>query len=671
MNRHMAKGLVIVLAVVQLGLPASATSSDLASLSLEDLMEIEVDLVSRQPERVLDVPAAIAVLTTDDLRRAGVRELPEALRLVPGMHVGRVDANKWAVTTRGFNSLFANKLLVLIDGRSVYTPAFSGVFWEAQDVVMADVERIEVIRGPGGTLWGANAVNGIINIVTQPAAKTRGTYVQLGSGLQERVGVTVRHGARLSDQVALRLYGRYFDRDASIDTSGSQLSDDWSVARVGARLDWTLSAFDRVSLHSTLYAGDLGGGLQLVSQLTPPYVSDLHERASTRGGFLMGVWEHDRAGGDNMALQVYYDHSRRADPPILEGVIDIVDLDFHHRRPVGAGAFSWGLGYRGVTDDVDGSFAVRATPAQRTTNLFSGFAQADGSLGQQRVGWSLGSKVEHNGHSGFEAQPGVRLWWAPAPRHMLWGAVSRAVRTPSRSDNDMEFAAQVVLTQVAADSTLPTLITLIGDPHLQAENLVALELGYRARVRSNLSVDLALFRNRYDDLRTSEAAFPVLRETPVPHFYLPLRAANNGRGTTYGGDGTITWQITESWRLYGSYNFLKMDLDLVGGSRDGLFLSQEGELPRHQFSLRSMVNPSRDIELDVIARFVDELPVQDIPRYVTLDARLGWRLAPEIQLALAGRHLLKSPHLEYAPQVSITPLSQVEADLHTSLSWSF
>ncbi|MDA0337126.1 MAG: TonB-dependent receptor, partial [bacterium] len=527
-----ALALTIVLSLMR-SAPISADGLDLGSLSLEDLMEIEVDLVSRQPERVSDVPAAIAVLTNDDLRRAGVRELPEALRLVPGIHVGRVDANKWAVTTRGFNSLFANKLLVLIDGRSVYTPAFSGVFWDAQDVVMADVERIEVIRGPGGTLWGANAVNGIINIVTQPAARTQGTYVQLGSGLHERVGVTVRHGARLSDQVALRLYGRYFDRDASIDTSGSHLSDDWSVARVGARLDWTPSAFDRVSLHSTLYAGDLGGGLQLVSQLTPPYVADIKERASTRGGFLMGVWEHDNAGGDSMALQVYYDHSRRADPPILEGIIDIVDVDFHHRRPVGAGAFSWGLGYRGVTDDVDGSFAVRATPAQRTTHLFSGFAQADGTLGPRRhVGWSFGSKVEHNGHTGFEAQPGMRLWWAPAPRHMLWSSVSRAVRTPSRSDNDMEFAAQVVLTQVAADSALPTLITLIGDPALQAENLVALELGYRARVRSNLSVDIALFRNRYEDLRTSDAIFPVLRNTPVPHFYLPLRAANNGRGTT-------------------------------------------------------------------------------------------------------------------------------------------
>jgi len=211
---------------------------------------------------------------------------------------------------------------------------------------------------------------------------------------------------------------------------------------------------------------------------------------------------------------------------------------------------------------------------------------------------------------------------------MLWGAVSRAVCTTSRSDNDMEFAAQVVLTQVAADSALPTLITITGDPDLQAENLVALELGYRARVRSNISVDLALFRNRYEDLRTSEAAFPVLRDTPVPHFYLPLPAANNGRGTTYGGDGTITWQVADSWRLYGSYGFLKMDLDLVGGSRDGLFLSQEGELPRHQFSLRSMVNPSRDTELDVVARFVDELPVQYIPRHVTLDASSGgdWRL---------------------------------------------
>lgn len=649
---------------------AQAEDLDLSLLSLEDLMEIEVELVSRRPGRVSDVPAAITVLTADDLRRTGARELPDALRLIPGMNVGRVDANKWAVTARGFNSLFANKLLVLIDGRSVYTPAFSGVFWEAQDVVLADIERIEVIRGPGGSLWGSNAVNGIINVVTKPAAETHGSLVEIGAGTRERLGVTARHATQLSDDVSLRIYGRWFDRRASVDSLDNELDDDWSVSRLGARVDWTPSPADRLSLHASAYDGVVGAGLQLVSQLTPPYVVPVDAQSTVQGSSLMGVWHHDTPDGGNVTLQAYYDHTERTDPGALMGIIDIADVDFQHRLQMAGNTFAWGLGYRLVSDEVEGSFAITTIPAQRNTHLFSGFAQLDGALSFD-AGWSLGGKIERNSHTGFEAQPAARLWWAPVQGHLLWGAVSRAVRTPSRSDNDMEFAAQVLQTSVSADSTLPTLVTIAGNPDLKAENLLAFEVGYRARLRPDLSTDLSLFVNRYDDLRTSEAAFPSLRTDPLPHFYLPLRAGNLGRGTTWGAESTITWQVLDTWRLYGTYSLLRLDLELIEGSSDQLFLSQQDESPQHVASLRSMLEVTSAIQLDVVARFVDELPAQDIPSYLTLDAIVGWQLSPDLRLSLSGRHLLDAPHPEYAPLVSISAASQVETDLHATISWTF
>lgn len=649
---------------------ARAADFDLAVLSLEELMEIEVELVSRRPAQVSDVPAAITVLTADDLRRTGARQLPDALRLIPGMNVARVDANKWAVTSRGFNGPFANKLLVLIDGRSVYTPAFSGVFWEAQDVVMADVERIEMIRGPGGSLWGANAVNGIINVVTKSAADTETTYIELGTGTSERLGLTAHHGLRVTDNLSLRVFGRHFDRRASIDAQDRRLDDDWSVSRLGARADWAASPSNRFSLHVSGYDGEVGAGLQLISQLEPPYVAPVQVRSTISGNSVLGIWKHDTRDGDNLTLQVYYDHTERSDPGALTGVIDVVDLDVQHRRSLGGPMLTWGLGYRGVRDDVDDSFSIRVTPDQRTTHLSSGFVQLGGTLGLA-TGWSVGSKIEHNSYTGFEAQPGARVWWTPQNEHMLWAAVSRAIRTPSRSDNDMEFAAEVLQTSVADDSTRPTLVTLKGSTALQSENLLALELGYRARLQPDVSVDVAMFINRYGDLRTSDAVFPQLRTEPLPHFYLPLQADNNGRATTWGVESSLTWQVVDAWRLVSSYSLLHMDLELVGGSSDPLFLSQQDEAPRHTASLRSMLELGPSAQLDLVARFIDDLPAQDIDSYVSLDAIAGWQLSPELRLTVAARHLLDNPHAEYAPQVSISPVSQVEPDLHITVSWSF
>ena len=655
------------------GLVGRVGAADLTSLSLEELMGLEVALVSRRPELVADVPAAIHVLTADDLRRTGARSLPEALRLVPGLQVGRIDASKWAVSVRGFNNQFANKLLVLVDGRSVYTPVFSGVFWDAQDMVLDDVERVEVIRGPGGTLWGANAVNGIINVVTRPAAETRGTHVRLGSGIAEPLGLAVRHGRHWGDNADARFYVKYFDRSASEDSTGRSLADDWSVLRTGARLDWRPQIGDLVSLDAGYFEGDIGETIRLVTGLTPPYVTTSRAAGRIAGGHLLGRWERDLDDEAKLALQASYDHLYRRDGEALAGDMDILDLDFQHRQRVGNHGASWGLGYRRTDDQVMGSFAVTFTPTRRTTHLLSAFAHADLSLRPDRLGLATGVKLERNSHTGLELQPSTRLWWAPTTGHLLWGAVSRAVRTPSRSDDDLAVAVRVTPVEVAPDSILPTLITQIGDPGIESEDLLAFEVGYRAQLGSDWLVDGTAFYNVYDDLRTAEPTLPTLRDEPgqPAHFYLPVSAANRAGGTTLGLETTTTWQLADRWRLAGGYSLLAMHLTVDDGSLDELVLTQEQENPVHQAHLRLQGDLPHHTELDLVGRFVDELPAQGIEPYLTLDARLGWHPRQGLELAVGGRHLLASPHREFSPQLAVNVAGRVAADLYTTVAWQF
>jgi iron complex outermembrane receptor protein len=399
---------------------------DLSRLSLEELMNIEVTLVGRKPERWMQTAAAVSVITAADLRRWGVRSIPAALRAVPGLHIAVVDANKWVVTARGFAGLFANKLLVLIDGRSVYTPLFSGVFWEAQDVVLEDVERIEVIRGPGGTLWGANAVNGIINIVTKKAARTQGTLVQLGGGTKERLFATVRHGGQAGEHLHWRAYIKHFKRTRSPAATNRPVRDAWHAYHSGGRLDWSISDRDMLSLHANAYSGKTGQSVSLLTGLEPPYVQDTYGDADISGIAAQGRWERSYSEQAHFALQFYYDRAERRDI-VLGGVIHNTDLDFQHRfRWTARQELTWGLGYRFTTDELDGISNISFIPSSRDTYLFSAFVHDEIAIIQQHLHLMLGAKLERNSYTDFETQPNARLWWSPTPRHLLWGAISRA-----------------------------------------------------------------------------------------------------------------------------------------------------------------------------------------------------------------------------------------------------
>jgi len=667
----LGKPILCIWLVVLTARIAQAADLDLTRLSLEELMEIEVTLVSRKPEKLTATPAAAAVITAEDLRRSGVRSLPEALRLAPGMQVARVDANKWVVTARGFAGVFANKLLVLIDGRSVYTPLFSGVFWEVQDVVLEDVERIEVIRGPGGTLWGANAVNGIVNIATKSAVDTQGSLVQVGGGTAERSFGTVRYGGRLGEEVYYRAYGTFFRRARSSGATPLCPRDDWHGIRGGGRVDWRPSSRDALNLLADIYTGEVGQTLTIAASMPPPYAEIVHARASIDGFALVGRWE--RALGDraDLALQVYHDRAERAEP-ILHGVIANADVDFQHRfRWNSRMELAWGLGYRLTRDEFTGSFTMSLDPARRSVHLFSGFFHGDFALVPERLRLSLGSKIEHNAYTGLELQPNARLWWSPATPHALWGALSRAVRTPSRSERDFRGITQILPPDSLFSGSPVALVALLGDRQYDSEDLVALEMGYRTQL-GDIALDLTGFCHLYDQVRTRELGLPVPEEQPSPpHLLVPVQVANKASAWTYGWEGVLNWQRWRRWRLRFTYSYLRMRLEADENSSDTALETFDEEVPRHQVSLCSRLDLSSGLELDVTGRYVDELPTQAIPGYLTVDLRLGWRPGARWGLSLVGRNLLDSPHREFISTSSATPPTEVEPSAHAVLTWKY
>jgi iron complex outermembrane recepter protein len=651
-------------------LPISAALSqdlDLTSLSLEELLEIQVALISRTPEKLGNVPAAVYALTAEDLRRAGVRSLPDALRLVPGVQVARVDANKWAITARGFNNQFANKLLVLIDGRSVYSPLFSGVFWEAQDVLVEDVERIEVIRGPGGTLWGTNAVNGIINVVTRSARDTEGTLAQAGGGFPQTGWAAVRHGRSLGEWGAYRLYLRHSTWPASIDSSNRHQVDDWRISRAGGRLDLSLSRRDDLTLQTDLYTGEVGQTFQLVSSLEPPSEDTFDAESPIRGASVLARWQRHTSADADLAVQLYFDRAERRGGP-LEGSIQLLDADLQHRRRYRRHELVWGLNYRRSADSFVGSLPLSFQPPERTTHLWSAFVHEAIDLRPERLRLSLGTKFEHNSHTGLEVQPGARLWWRPATAHALWLAVTRAVRTPSRSDDDARFITQIFPPDQLFPGSPPAVVESRGNRRIVSEKLLAYEAGYRVRPAETVNLDLALFYHIYDDLRSNELGLP---EPYGTSFLVPIRADNLTRGRTYGAELAADWQLLPRWQLRASYAYLEMDLKLQQKGQDLLSLSQEEENPHHQIVLRSHAELSSRLQLDLTGRYVGPLPAQAIPSYLALDLHLSWMPVETLELSLVGRDLFANPHPEFAPQIVATLPTWVEASLLAELTCRF
>ncbi len=676
MNGRLAvwSGLLIVLMSGNL---SAGVEEEYLDMPLEDLLSLEVTSAAKKEQSVKETAASVFVITREDIHRSGVTSIPEALRLAPGVQVSRIDANKWAITTRGFNNQFVNMLLVMIDGRTVYSPTISGVYWDAQDTMLEDVERIEVIRGPGATLWGANAVNGVINIITRNAADTQGGLMVVGAGNEEKAYASLRYGMQLGDGAVGRVYLKYNNHDSFWSPEANRdAGDQWNSLRGGFRIDGNVSDQDNWTLQGDVYQADenqlanywVDPSDPASSPYAPYYVDPMVEDEIHASGWnLLGRWEHVLASGSLASLQVYYDHSRRAEAFSTQ-VHDILDLDFQHQfQPLRGHDVVWGLNYRYIRDDFDNTFMASVTPESQGTSLFSLFVQDEIELLTDKLRLVLGSKFEHNEYTGLEIQPTVRLLWMATERATLWGAVSRAVRTPSRVERSSAIVFQIL---PGSDPFSPVVVYGYGSDAFDSEKLLAYELGWRNQIRDNLALDLTLYYHDYEELETLEQQ---LSPEGVPYLIFD----NNLLADSRGAELSVDWQPLEWWRLQFGYSYFHISTELsVDSSFLGAIAPNGLSTPEHQFSLRSLMDLSNNLSLDLWIYHAGKierpayLREMSVPAYTGVNLRLAWRPRENLELSVVGRDLLDDRHLEFVGESYLLP-TDIERSVHAQVLLHF
>jgi iron complex outermembrane receptor protein len=637
---------------------------DLAEKSIEDLMNMEVTSVSKKEQKLSGVAAAIFVITQEDIRRSAATNIPDLLRMVPGLDVAQINANAWAISARGFNSQFANKLLVLIDSRAVYTPINGGVYWDTQDVPLEDIERIEVVRGPGGTVWGANAVNGVINIITKKAADTQGGLLTGGGGTLAQGFGTLQYGGRIKEGTSYRIFAKDLNNGHFPDLNGQDSDDGWHLLHGGFRADTNLSGHDFLTTQGDIYTGNEGATV-VHTVLIPPENINVQKLAALSGGNVLSRWSHTFSSRSDTTLQVYFDRYKR-DGPQFDEVRDTFDFDFQNHIMLAARHdLIWGVGYRHTTDQTAGTIDVAFIPAGHRGHLFNAFVQDQITLKPNRVALYLGSKLDNDYFSGFDLEPSARLAWTPGNRRTFWAAISRATRTPTRRDTGLDAA----LTALPG----PVEVALFGNPNMQSEHVIAYEVGYRAQPTDRLSLDLTIFFNNYHGLESSDLLPPVFDPNAVPPLLvLPTSFGNDLHGTTDGFEASVNWKATPRWTLSPSYSFLQMHLhgDPSGDDATGV-ADAEGSNPRHQAQLRSHFELTHALAWDTNAYFVGRLPAQFVASYTRLDTQLTWKLAERVELSLAGQNLLKDHHAEFNDQFQAVNSSQVKRSAYAKLTWQF
>jgi iron complex outermembrane receptor protein len=600
--------------------------------------------------------------------------------MVPGIEVARVDANTWAVTARGSNGVFANKLLVLMDGRTLYSPMFSGVYWEIHDTDLSSIERIEVIRGPGATMWGANAVNGVINIITKDAKDTQGTRAEAVAGNYTNFETTVRHGGEAGN-MNYRAYVKYFDRDGFADDS----YDDWEFSRIGGRVDWSDQSNDELTFSGEIYSGTVGES-NLSNQPTPPYATVGNFERDYTGGFANGTWNHSLSEDSDFQFRLTFDHNT-IDKIAPEEIRNTWDLDFQHHKEVGSRHdIVWGLGYLHSKDDTTASFTIGLDPASRTLRRQSGFIQDEIRM-SDTVNLTLGTKVEKNSFTSdtLEWSPNIRLAWQANESSTVWGSVARAIRSPSRIEQDGRIVGVMLppfvpLGPGQPSYPLPTAITINGNPELDSEKVVAYEAGFRSQPFDSMSYDIAVFYNEYDDLRDMQFQSPVCEPSGAavtnpldplcfagtdPYLNVPLVFVNAHEQNNYGLELAISHKALDWWRLDWAYTYLH-----TGTSVDSSF-SIGQDSPEHQLSLRSAMDVTQTVSLDFWFRYVDDLKAQGVDNYTTLDTRLSFLPIPSLRLTIEGRNLLESGHTEFIEEVGLGQGVEIPREGYVQIQWQF
>jgi iron complex outermembrane receptor protein len=635
---------------------------DFKKLSVQELMNIEVTSVSKTSEQLGGAAAAIAVLTSEDIRRSGATSVPDALRLVPGIHVARQTSNTWAIGSRGFGSVNSEKLLVLSDTRSIYTPLFSGVFWDVQDYLLQDIDRVEVIRGPGASLWGSNAVNGVINITTKSARDTQGLYVETSAGSEERGSVAARYGGRIGERTSYRVFGRFFNRGATFN-SNRVSPDNWSTGHLGFRSDWESGERDTLTIQGDAYRAEIGRLAPSVIVASRPGPSGRLEVLAT-GGNILAHWRHKTLHGSDVQIRVYYDRTHRDDPSFVDD-LDTVDVDLQNRFELASRhEMTWGLAYRLTANRNEGRGVFAVEPASSNDQLVSGFIQDQIRI-LKSLRLTVGTKLEHNDFSGAEVQPSGRVAWNPVPTHTVWGAVSRAVRVPTRLERD-----------IAIDVSDPLgnpVYRLVGNPAFGAERLLAYEVGYRWQVQKSLSMDVSLFLDRYSGLAALELGNPFF-DPQVRRTILPVQNQNVNSGRGAGAEALVTYSPVPASRLSVSYS--NLDVNVRAGGRDlnrGAFL--DGATPRHQFGLRSATDLPARFQVDALFRHlaaIRRLPQittgEGLPAYSELDLRLAWHGWSKAEVSLIGQNLLHNHHSEFGAAAA---RGEIERGVYAKVAWGF
>jgi iron complex outermembrane recepter protein len=658
-----------VIALAVLGVPVVAATQTagrqppvpLRELSLEQLGSLEVTTVAKQPAEVWRTPAAITVLSRDDIRRSGVTTLPELLRLVGGVQVSRLDSDHWAIGIRGLTNAFSKALLVLIDGRSVYTPLFGGVYWQVQETLLEDVERIEVIRGPGGTIWGSNAVNGVINVITRNSRDSTGVFVGAGAGNVDRGRVAIRYGAEVNRELSYRVYATGSLRDPQ-HHADDVLYDEWSLAQTGFRVDLTRPGNRSLRLQGDVYRGTMGERVA-VGSFRPPAQIVVEGSDIVSGGNMVAEWQQELPASTSLRLQASYDRTVRHAIHFGEAR-NTFDADMLLRTPLGRRhQLSWGAGARTSRSDFTEVFStVSVMPQDRDQRLASLFAQDEIAILPDELFVTVGSKLEHNSYTGWEFQPSARVLWRLDTEESVWGGVTRAVRTPSRIEADLRLtgfgiAAPLVYVQVA------------GSEAFEAEGLVGFEAGYRRILLPSVYLDVSAFHNSYDKLSSFSAFTPTAQTAPIPHL---LFRANYENGIEASGDG---FEISPEWRprswarVRGSYALLSIDATNRPGfnldtTNVGLY---EGSVPRHQAFVHTSLNLPRRVEVDYVHRAVGRLAWNDVPRYATADARVAWEVADGVTVAAAAQNLFAPRHVEFFRTEFTQP--GIRRSAYVSVTW--
>ena len=618
----------------------------IGEMSLEQLLDVKVTSAAKHEERVSNTAAAIYVISQDDIRRSGATSLPEVLRTVPGLTVERINASTWVVSARGFADQRGNKMLVLLDGRTLYDAFSAGVYWDFQNIVLEDVERIEVIRGPGGALWGANAVNGVINIISKKAADTQGTLLVTEAGITDKGAGAVRYGGHIGDKVQYRLYGKYSRTAPLVDAFGIEQPDGWNLGRAGFRADAQLNGRDAFTLQGDILRGR-ADGIDNDFDLATAQTTQISNPYDLRGHNLLARWTRTYSKTSDLSLQFYLDDTARDSPPI-DFDNRTYDLDLQAHRLYGSrNTIVWGSGFR-FNQTLNraletGVGSASYTPDHETTFLGNAFIQDEINLLPDLLRLTVGTKIEGNSYSGVNLQPTARVLWTPNQKNSLWAAVSRAVRTPSGEER----SRHIDIAAFPGDGGITNVIRINGNPSLGSENLIAYEFGYRFQPTRTVSFDWTTFYNHYSDLRSEENPAPFLETVPGPsHVVIPIIYANNLYGKSFGAEIASTWMPAKEWKLLATYAWLDMSLQPRAGSNDSTFFEVKTSTPRHQASLHSSYNLTRQIESDTSIRFVDRLVSQGTPGYTEVNSRLSWRVA-DIEFSLVGENLLRARHLEY------------------------